>query len=404
MSLISFFNFFVFKQENMQKNEFFFILGKNSSLSIVEILNYLESRQINHEIVDRDDNFLILNFEKDFSADIIRELGGTIKIGKIIDDKFSEDAVLQNLKDLGKEKVFFGFSQYGAGKIDITKTGLEIKKRLKQEKISSRFVVSNETQLSSVTVKKNHLLDRGIEFVLMSSRLGKTLAIQDFKDYGKRDFGRPKRDTFSGTMPPKLAQILINLLQAKKDDLVLDPFCGSGTILSEALVSGYKNLVGSDISEKAINDSEENLEWIEKNYQIKNAKYELLNLDVKNLSQNFQKNSIDRIIAEPYLGPALRGGESIDKIQKNISELTKLYLSAFQEFQKILKQNGRIVFILPVFNKNNDKMFLPILDKIEKTGFKIIKFDSKLELNSRGTLEYSREGQKVGREILVLER
>src|SRR5205823_3602162 len=87
-------------------------------------------------------------------------------------------------------------------------------------------------------------------------------AVQPFEQFSARDFGRPGRDDLSGMLPPKLAIIMINLAANDTISVLLDPFCGSGTILSEALLLGYKNLIGSDISEKAVADTKTNLDWI----------------------------------------------------------------------------------------------------------------------------------------------
>lgn len=60
----------------------------------------------------------------------------------------------------------------------------------------------------------------------------------------------------------------ISCRKAKIGDVILDPFCGSGTILTEAMLINYKNLIGADISPKAINDTKKNIEWIIRNYEL----------------------------------------------------------------------------------------------------------------------------------------
>jgi len=67
-------------------------------------------------------------------------------------------------------------------------------------------------------VEQNKLIESGIEFCLIVDKnrvfLGKTLVVQPFKDLSKRDFGRPARDDHSGMIPPKLAQMMINLARS----------------------------------------------------------------------------------------------------------------------------------------------------------------------------------------------
>ena len=69
----------------------------------------------------------------------------------------------------------------------------------------------------------------------------------------KGQFGerRPSRRPFfhPTAMMPKLARCMVNLARARPGELVLDPFCGTGSILIEAGLLGCR-ILGSDISPK----------------------------------------------------------------------------------------------------------------------------------------------------------
>jgi len=149
---------------------------------------------------------------------------------------------------------------------------------------------------------------------------------------------------------------MINLAQVDQSAKILDPFCGSGTILQEALLLGYHGLIGSDISKKAIDDTKENLEWLKNSIdRVKGSDLpSLYNLDVRQLSQKIKQ--VDAITAEPYLGPPLKGRESKDQIKKIITDLEQLYIDAFKEFDKILNPSGVVVIIFPVFIKNEKEL------------------------------------------------
>ena len=60
---------------------------------------------------------------------------------------------------------------------------------------------------------------------------------------------RPSRRPFfhPAAMMPKLARCMVNLARARPGELVLDPFCGTGSILIEAALMGCR-VVGADIS------------------------------------------------------------------------------------------------------------------------------------------------------------
>jgi len=391
--------------------KYFFVLGNNPTLSVMEIYTILKNyNKINGYYLT--DSCLVLDLEESLNPKmLIKILGGTIKIGIIhseIKNNFKE--ILKNsVNIIDTKNIFnkfnFGFSYYGKNKINTRAVGMEIKKYLKEKNISCRWVVSREKNLSSVVVKTNKLIDGGIEIVLIQKDnkilIGKTLEVQHFKELSFRDYGRPARDDLSGMLPPKLAQIMINLSEAKKNSIIFDPFCGSGTILTEAMLMGYNNLIGSDISIKAINDTKKNIDWILKNYKLKILNLKLINTDAQFISKKIEGYSIDTIITEPYLGPQ-RGNFNI---KKTLNELENLYEKCLFEFKKILKSDGKIVMIWPIFKMGNKNFF--INPKIN--NYKIycplpleVKKNKLIKLTEKNTIVYGREGQKVFREIIIL--
>jgi tRNA G10 N-methylase Trm11 len=266
---------------------------------------------------------------------------------------------------------------------------MEIKGELKAAGISCRLVVSKDQALSSVVVKKN----KCHEFLVLGKKwLGETCVVQDFEDYGLRDYGRPVRDLISGSMPPKLAQIMINLAQVPLGEKILDPFCGSGTIIQEGMLLGYK-MVGSDISDKAVKDTKENIVWLLNNLAVKSKSWNIYQADVKELAWSVKQ--ADAVVTEPYLGPPLRGSEKLKDIEKIIGQLSELYDAAFGQFLKILNPGSRVVIVFPAFRVGKDILELPVLPRIKKLGF--------TQLN-KDKLVYSREGQKVWRQIYVFQR
>lgn len=383
--------------------KYFFILGNNPTLSIAEISVIFDASKGN--LISK--NIFILDINKKINAKkIISKMGGVIKIGEIKQESMPKKIInsiknlLDNINISGKFN--FGFSNYNTKNINLKQLGMEIKKYLREQNISCRWVTSREKTLSSVVVEQNKLTRNGIEIILIKNKnkilIGQTLAVQPFKELSKRDYGRPGRDERSGMLPPKLAQIMINLSKAKENETLLDPFCGSGTILTESIIMGFKNLIGSDNSSKAIQDTKENIKWISEKYKLSDINFQLYKVNAKNISKFVQPNSIDVIVTEPYLGPQ-RGKLEIKKIA---NELTTLYSKGLKEFQKILKTEGRIVMVFPVFF--NKEFINPSLN-----GYEIINPIPKnllqnkiIKLTKRNTIVYGRPGQKVWREILIL--
>lgn len=427
---------------------YFFILGHCPDLSIAEITS-----QVKGKIIDLSKNFLILETQEKLEIEKLqKKLGGTIKIGRLItstkmdslvNEFFYTDWLLKKLNR--NKKIYFGFSFYGFDqqfkfkklKPIIKNWALKIKKNLKEVGASSRWVESKETILSSVVVKKNKLLTNGIEFILLKNSqnennqnqtiyIGQTLTCQEFEEYEKRDYGRPARNIEEGMIPPKLAKIMINLANISKEKNILDPFCGSGTIIQEAILMNYQNIIGTDLSNDAIKNSQKNINWLVSNSnflvskslpeqdptraeQSKNLNVKIFQADVKEASKKLLAKSIDAIITEPYLGPIRLKNLELG-ISNLISELSNLYLKAFEEFKKILKKDGRVVIIFPIFRINNALYFLPILEELKKSGWQIInptpkelKQGSIIKKNERNSIIYSRSDQTVLREIFMFE-
>ncbi|KKR91890.1 hypothetical protein A3D45_00640 [Candidatus Falkowbacteria bacterium RIFCSPHIGHO2_02_FULL_42_9] len=392
--------------------KYFFILGSNPTLSSAELAAIFDNTS---KLSLIQTNIVILETDQEIMANIIKKIGGTIKFGLIHDEinPGNTNEVLNAIAGFAKPesseaKFMFGLSSYGKNKTNLKPLAMEFKKLLKESGINSRWVISREPTLSSVVVEQNKLTtDRGVEITIIQFNkkllLGKTLAVQPFKELSFRDYGRPARDDHSGMLPPKLAQIMINLSGATKASVILDPFCGSGTIITEALLMGYGHIIGADISTKAISDTKTNIAWIEQNFKSRPVNLKLLNSDATQISKHLAPNSVDAIITEPYLGPQ-RGLFNLEKI---IRELERLYSKSLVEFKKILKPNGKIIMIWPSFYSKRQNIYL----NPDLAGLKIINPIPKnlqtnifIKLTSRQTIIYGREQQKVWREIMVLEK
>lgn len=364
-------------------SKYFFVLGNNPELSQAEIKAVWPDLAV--DFFDR--QFLVAKGKLEPVAAMER-LGGTIKIGRLL----GEQVDLKQLADLivarkKSGRAVFGLSFYGRP-VD-RKLGFQLKKILKERGINSRLVTSREPALSSVIVAKEKCLD----VMLAPGYVAVTEAVQDFATYGRRDFGRPKSDARSGMLPPKLAKMMINLSLAQSDQVLLDPFCGSGTILAEAAALGLRNLIGADISPKAVEDTQENLAWLKEQWPEKDFQAKVFLSAVEKLSATLALASVDAIVTEPYLGRPLSGRESSAEIAKIMAELSQLYRAAFIQFVQILKSGGRVVMVCPEWH---------LAERINRLKVEEFAGPAWRRLDD-GELLYKREGQKVWRRILILE-
>ncbi len=392
----------------------FFILGSNPTLSLAELAAaFAETEKIKFTFLNN--GCLLVDFASEIDAKkTIKQLGGAIKIGVIrqqIEGYCQQKIIDSALEIITAKKISgklpFGFSCYGKNNLNSKVLGMKIKKGLTERVGSVRWVISREKTLSSVVVEQNKLTSKGIELVMIfdgaTVYLGETQAVQPFKELSFRDYGRPNRDDRSGMLPPKLAQIMVNLAQIKPADILLDPFCGSGTVLTEALLLGYKNLIGSDISPKAIEDTKKNSQWITANWRLGISRLKLRQHDARFISQIIEQETIDAIVTEPYLGPQ-RGRHDLEQTKK---ELQELYEKALRQFFSILKSNGKIVMIWPVFHEKQALSFLNIdIGKFKKIPPlpPFLANNRSLKITARNSIIYHRPEQKVGREIVILKK
>ena len=131
------------------------------------------------------------------------------------------------------------------------------------------------------------------------------------------------------SLDPKLARALVNLSEVGRDEVLLDPFCGTGGILLEAVLIGAR-VIGSDISRKMIEGCRKNLEYFGIN------KYELYQCDVGDVSK-FVEN-VDAVVTDfPYGRSTSTSGEKIEI----------LYDRGAEVICKVLKSDGKAVVGLP---------------------------------------------------------
>lgn len=361
---------------------YFFQLGREPEISIAEITAVFSLFSIPFTTKEVAKTHLLVETENTIDASaFMNRLGGTIAIGEYLEPKETIVATLiaYLLQHQGGTKITF--SLFGDNALALAKA---VKKELKEQGESVRFV----EQKNTATILHNNLVPKHGHFTVLGKRVFATLAIQDIEEFTKRDYGRPNTDAKSGMLPPKLARMMINLAEQPLDATILDPFCGSGTILTEAAAIGYHSIIGSDASGAAVNDTKKNLTW------LKSTTHNVFVSDVRKLNSVLSPKTIDAIVSEPYLGKPLRRNELRGTLQKQAEELATLYLESFKVFHTLLRKDGIVVFIIPEFQHQGDTISVRCIDEIKKIGFEPIPLSEK-----NTSLRYFRETQHLARII-----
>ncbi|MEM2118651.1 MAG: DNA methyltransferase [Candidatus Bathyarchaeia archaeon] len=428
-----------------EQTDYVFILGKNWKLSLAELVSYLDARNYCYKVSKVATSFSVIENLRLLDKSIIEDLGGTIKIGKIIAQiplEALEHTFLQKTKKCqreleaelanvhvsgekfkkGLEKNVFGISLYIANprfthcaKKMHRFMGSFFKKRLKSEGIKANFLgfPTNRTwpQLTHVEVIKKRLIEKSFELMFCVDKeqafVAETIAVHNPFEFQKRDVQRPvQRKIFS--IPPRLAKIMVNLAQCKPGKVLLDPFCGVGTILQEALLL-KAHVVGVDINPWCVKAASTNLEWLVKGYGLKDAAFKVFVGDARKLSHYIDMHHVDCIVTEPNLGPALRHFPTKSFAEKLVSKLKPLYSDFLEEAQKVLKRDSRLVIVTPyVRTRQGSFVGLDIEETSERNGFRSVNvFEDHLAvapISKSASFTDVEKRHKIGREIHVLKK
>lgn len=351
--------------------------------------------------------------EENISPDINR-LGGSLKLGRFFDTDFSKLAkFLVTAHPEGK--INLGISDFSKQK----KSGLakqksmELKRNLARMGRSVRVITSNEPEISSATAHHNQLGEKAgcFEIFLIDREIYLSLGTQNITAYTERDQARPARDAKVGMLPPKLAQILINLCgKLPEGARVLDPFCGTGVVLQEAAIMGYVPY-GTDLNERMVEYSKKNLSWLfnernQKRFKILpdliQKKDQILNaISVGDATSFTWEGEIDAVAFEGYLGAPMSKPPVDIKFKTEKAKCREIAIGFLKNITPQIKSGTSVVMALPAWLRENGKYAgLNILDEIQEMGYNFEKFQDL----SQSDLLYYREGQIVAREIIVIRK
>lgn len=335
----------------------FFILGRNPKLSHAEVSAYMRSRNRTYREILFEENILVLEVNENEKFDI-QEFGGIMKLGKIIFEGTEENLTtyLQKNEIIPADK--FSYVTVGNMEPELLKEKFKSEKKkaiFKHGRKRIKFQDGGKQELPNVDFTIFYYLDKDKIY------LGTATQTYDYYFVKERDMSKPIRREHLA-ISPRLSKILINLSEAKPHDLLLDPFCGVGGILQEALLKRI-NVYGIDKDNQAIKDAGENLRWLTEKYPIK-SKYTLENLD----SKKAPDLQFKAIATETPLGKVLRRKPNDEEAKKIIQNFEAYIIPILIRMKKIKKSNAKIAMTLPIIRtiKVNEQKIS------NKTGLKII--------------------------------
>ena len=426
------------------------IPGKNWKLSLAELIMLLKSKGIEFEVNQISKEFFAFTAKEKAKTIVIDDLGGILKIGKInselathivskaflqkdkraqaqINANITSGCIIPRMLEASLGRILFGVSVYCAENSlrPVCKRiqrflGSTIKRKLSVYNRKSSFIgfskERDRPQLTPVEVLKKDFVGKNAEILFCIGTkhtvIATTTAVHNPFEFQKRDVDKPvQRRIFA--IPPRLAKIMVNLASCSTSKLLLDPFCGVGTILQEALLTGAR-VIGLDINPWCTKATTVNLKWIEKEYTLKDAEFTVVQGDACKLTKYIGKE-VDCIASEPDLGPALRQNPTTPYAENIVKRLKPIYHNFLQEAYRVLKKGGRLVLVTPYLRTRSGKpVTLPVDERAKEIGFGIVYpflenvFDEDIEVKPNmakmaSFLDYEKR-HKVGREIHIFQK
>ena len=434
------------------------LLGRQPEISLAELAAVFGADCVNR---------ISQQFAKVQTAQFdITTLGGTIKYAKVIaelpasrTDKTSLLAASRFITQHyhakwahSPHKITLGLSAYNLNMSarDVQKTGLILKSSLKKSGTSLRLIPNDQPALSTATAHNNKLggSPYKVELLLIKTTdrrliIAESRGVQNITAYTRRDRHRPRRDTFVGMLPPKLAQIMLNLALGagplahqksctgripavssksnasgnavrraidlserlesdlatevdRRRPLILDPFCGTGTVLQEALLAGY-DVIGTDLSQKMVDCTTENLSWLQSTFTTPGHPIgRVIDIHQADAATHRWPDSqhLTAVVCETYLGQPFSAPPAPQKLAEVVGNCNHIITGFLTNIRPQLAPNTPLCIAVPAwYDASGRATHLPLIKNLQKLGYH--------QLNHI-PLIYRRPDQVVARELLIL--
>jgi tRNA G10 N-methylase Trm11 len=297
--------------------------------------------------------------QPDFWQHLIDHLGGTVRIFEVM--TFEDENSLINFFDSATLALGNKFNYSIISERQNVLVGLQniFKKFAKKNKLKVINKISPENNLLSPSRYWSAGLDDGLEIYYVSGDIktqdlviAKTLAVTNPKQDIDFDKNRPStKITHSSSY--RLARILINIITPEKIKRLIDPFCGTGTLLIAALNRGFQ-VYGIDNDPELIKIANENINWGVENYHFGEDDVQIVLAD--SLSHKITGFSPQGVIFEPYMGEFLTELPTYGKLQQTTKKLHKFYARLFANLASQLEPPGVVSCILPDFEAKSGKI------------------------------------------------
>ncbi len=305
---------------------FFLVSGENPTLPFSEIKSILKAEGYKYQILEGFTQ--LLRIEADVSCvNAIKFRSALARAGclEIFNCKAAMDEILANIEKMNVTQFLEDDDSFVVRVMRVRGTSPDVSCLALERKIGG--IIFSKARRGRVNLKNP---DKTFFGVLTDGMFffGLRLAEIKHKNLWER---RPRKRAFfhPAALTPKIARCMVNLAQSRAGDLVLDPFCGTGSLLIEAGLMGCQ-VMGFDVKRYMIEGSLKNLRFFgvePEGLIVADARYPPLSV-----------GGVDRIVTDPPYGTAA------STLGFPAKELIELFFSAATD---ILRDEGIICIAAP---------------------------------------------------------
>ncbi|MEM2130655.1 MAG: DNA methyltransferase [Candidatus Bathyarchaeia archaeon] len=305
---------------------FFLVSGENPTLPTSEIKSILESEKIIYKTLSSLPQ--IFRIEADPKClEIVQRRASMTRICGI--EIFKCKAEIKEIERCFEKSDITPYLDEGesfAVRVKrIRGSSIEIKREKLEKELGNRILTKiKRIKVSLKNPRKTFLCLLSEGYLLFGIKKFEVKA----KEFIKRG-GAGKVFTHPAEMTPKLARCMVNLTQARTGDVVLDPFCGTGSFLLEASLVGCR-VLGFDVLRSMVKGSFRNLAL----YGV--SPDGLMVADIR--SPPLRYRVVDCIVTDPPYGTS---ATTLGLERREVFEGFLLVAA------KLIKNGGRICFAAP---------------------------------------------------------
>lgn len=353
---------------------YLFECGNTPALSFLELQRLTSQMEGVDSSVQSERHVLFTGLDEADAIQLAQKSGGTTKVLRTsiaLDHGTDLDTITTHCIEAlttaasAGEKISFAIGEYGRDHLEPL-SPRTFKQLLVAAGHRARFLETKRSGANAAQLKYNSTLQ---EIQVIQARattyIAQTIWAQDPDEWARRDRNKPYADGKKGMLPPKVARMMVNCATRGEKHLVIDPFCGTGTVLIEALDLGHE-VQGSDQDAKSVTGTRQNLEWFDSTRAVTAR---ITHLDASKLTPPSTNLPI-AIVTEPFLG---KPNPKPDQIKSVIKGLEKLYLGAAKNWSKWLPSGSVMCMVVPAITRydGDTEGVIPqkFIDKLPELGY-----------------------------------